>query len=76
MRLETAGGAPGPHTTRVDVFRPDGQRLWPTYKQELEEGRAQVVLPIAFNEEPGTWTVKVTDVTTGMSVTRKLNIRE
>jgi hypothetical protein len=76
MHLETDGGAPGPHTIRVDVLRPDGERLWPMHKKELEVGRAEVVLPIAFNEEPGTWTVKVTDVTTGMSETRHLNIKE
>jgi len=68
-------GAPGPHVIRFDVFRPSGERLWPMIKTRLREGRATATLPVAFNEEQGTWTVTVTDVTTGLSREQKFTVR-
>jgi hypothetical protein len=76
MRLSVKDGEPGPHTFRVDVFRPNGQRLWPMYKLEAENGQAEVTIPVAFNEEVGSWRVVATDVTTGRSVVKKVRVRE
>lgn len=76
MQLRVKDGVPGPHTVRVDVYRPTGKRLWPMYKQELGNGRAQVAIPIALNEELGKWTIVATDVTTGRSVTRPVTVVE
>jgi hypothetical protein len=67
-------GEPGVHTIRVDVYRPSGERLWPVYKTETFNGKIEVVLPVAYNEESGRWRVVVTDVTTGINKTLFLKV--
>jgi len=74
MAIRSKGGAPGPHTVRVDVFRPDGNRLWPMYKTETVAGTATVKLPIADNEQLGKWRIVATDVTTGRGVERGMKV--
>lgn len=66
--------APGPHTLRIDRFRPDGSRLWPIIKRETKNGRLSVSLPVAINEKTGKWRVVVTDVTTGKKISRPVTI--
>ena len=74
MELTVRGAEPGPHTVRVDVYRPDGKRLWPMYKLETVNGAAVVKLPVAANEEPGNWSIVATDVTTGLSVKKTMKV--
>jgi len=76
MQVSVVEGDPGPHTLRVDVFRPDGQRLWPMYKLETENGRATVTIPVALNEELGKWRLVVMDVTSGRKVDKEVRIRK
>lgn len=64
--LKTTGAAPGRHVIRIDVYRPDGRRLWPMYKLETHAAGATLTLPIAFNDAPGTWRVVATDVVSGL----------
>ena len=76
LKLAVTDGAPGPHTVRVDVIRPNGERLWPMVKLELSDGAGKVVLPVALNDALGNWTVTATDVATGLNETRKINVVE
>jgi hypothetical protein len=46
----------------VEVFTPDGEQpLWGRYVKMLEGGKAQVQVPVAYNDTPGTWRVKATE---------------
>ncbi len=58
---------PGEHVLRLEVSGPDG-RIRRYYAQNLEapEGETVFRLPLAMNDSPGTWTVTVRDVITGM----------
>lgn len=76
MDVSVVEGDPGPHTLRVDVFRPDGQRLWPMHKLETVDGQATVTIPIALNEGLGKWRVVATDVTSGRKVEKEVRIRK
>ncbi len=74
VRLEAQLGTTAEHTVRVDVFRPDGTRLWPLIKLEGKDGAVAVTVPLAHNDPVGTWRVVVTDVTTGRAIEKNLEV--
>lgn len=65
--------APAPHVLRVEVVAADGTHPVETQKLDATAGTLTCVLPVAFNEPAGTWTITVTDVSTGL--TRKVTTR-
>ncbi|HOQ29009.1 MAG TPA: hypothetical protein PLH36_09730, partial [Armatimonadota bacterium] len=62
------GGKPGRHVLRVRFIGPDGKERR-EYQQSVvaEGGTAELSLPLAFNDAPGTWSVVVQDVATGVT---------
>lgn len=64
--LTVADGQPGSHRLRLDVLASDGRPLRYLSREVLAEcGSATFIVPSAFNDPPGRWTIVVTDVTTG-----------
>ena len=46
----------------VEVFTPAGEQpLWGRYVKVLSGGKAQVQVPVAYNDAPGQWRVKATE---------------
>jgi len=61
--LQAAGGKPGLHIFRMTVFAPDGAEVRAYRKNLVAEGGAiHHTIPLAWNEKPGTWTIRLTDV--------------
>jgi hypothetical protein len=68
LRLETGSVKPTGRIVRVKLLRPDGVEAM-TYRSylTLQGAEAEVVIPFAFNDPVGTWTLITTDVATGVS---------
>lgn len=68
LRLETGSVKPTGRIVRVKWLRPDGVEAM-TYRSyvPLQGAEAEVVIPLAFNDPVGTWTLITTDVATGVS---------
>lgn len=61
-------GTAGDHVLRIEVYNPDGEIVSCYSKNVLAvKGLFEDSLPLALNEKAGSWTLKVTDVTTSMS---------
>ena len=68
-----ADEAVGDHVIRMEVVGPDGKERWYLAQNILARaGKAQVVLPFAFNDPTGRWTVRFHDVTSGKRLTRTI----
>jgi len=66
LRLQIEGGLPGKGVFRVDVTDPNGSPVAPVCRKvRWEKGAAEVVLPLAYNDPVGKWTIRVTDIATG-----------
>ena len=56
----------------VEVFTPDGnqplQPLWGRSASVLKGGQAQVQVPVAYNDPPGQWRIKATELLSQLSV--------
>lgn len=63
-----AGGEVGPHVLHVSVTDPEGNPA-PAYARNLSApgGVAELHIPLAANDAPGTWTVRVRDALSGAS---------
>ena len=73
--LVCEGGSPGHGVFRVEVTGPGGARVRAlSSKTRWAGGLAHVVLPIAYNDPAGTWTVRVTDVATGVTAERTVAV--
>jgi hypothetical protein len=61
---------------RVQTLGPDGTRL-PLYSANLmlNKGSGIFTLPFAFNDLPGKYTIKATDVITGASVQKTIEVK-
>ena len=67
--------AQGTHPLKLKATSPDGDEApWFSQSVFVEEGQAQITLPIAHNEQPGRWTVTVTDLYTGTSATSSFTV--
>jgi hypothetical protein len=56
----------GLHAVKLRAKAPDGKEApWFSRSVIVEDGRAEVFLPIAFSEQVGRWTVTATDLYTG-----------
>jgi hypothetical protein len=67
LQIQTSGGAPGSHMVRIDVLDPN-QDPMPFMSQEISSscGTATIMIPTAFNDPVGRWTVVATDLLTGL----------
>jgi hypothetical protein len=67
LQIQTSGGAPGRHMVRIDVLDPN-QDAMPYMSQEVSVscGFATIVIPTAFNDPVGRWTIVATDLLTGL----------
>ena len=77
-RIETEGGTPGPHVFHVSVQEPGGEdapeRLEYACNIMAEKGAGSANIPLAYSDKPGTWTVRVRDVATGMQATKAIEV--
>jgi hypothetical protein len=71
-----ASGTLGDHVFHAELVAPDGRTPWQyRYNRLAPAGKLNLSLPLALNDQPGRWTVKVRDVltgTTGMATVRVL----
>lgn len=76
LRLRTEGGAAGTRLFRVRMVRPDGTSRFHLERKVLApDGRGEFVFRMAFNDPAGTWSMRVTDVLTGVTTERKVEVR-
>lgn len=60
--------APEEHLIRIDVTGPYGEStIWFRQKLWTKDGRISRTLPLAYNETPGEWKLRATDVLSGKS---------
>jgi hypothetical protein len=66
---------PGTHVIRVDVLNPEGKRV-DAYSGNwiAPQGEASRIIPLALNDPPGTWEIRVRDIISGQTRTRKLAV--
>ena len=75
--VAVSDGAPGDHVLRVEVSAPDGTLVTCYSKNVLAlKGRYEDSLPLALNEKPGTWTLKIANVTSKVSRTGRFEVSE
>lgn len=68
IRMNLPAGAAERHAVWVEILDPQNQRpLWGRQVVLLEHGAGQVQIPIAYNDLPGTWRVKVTELFSNQS---------
>jgi hypothetical protein len=68
-------GTVGHHVLRVDVFGPDGAlRTFYSRNLDADAGRAEMTIPFALNDAPGSWRLRVRDVATGTTGERILTL--
>jgi hypothetical protein len=75
-RVKASEGAPGLHVLRVEVFGPDNVPH-PEYGRNLlaRDGAGKGEVPLALNEKKGNWRIIVTDVVSGQSAERVLDVQ-
>jgi hypothetical protein len=76
IRLNLASTSSSGNLIRCHVFAPDGTRL-AMYSSNvlLEGGRGSFVLPFALNDEPGKYLVRATDVVSGATVEKTIELK-
>jgi len=74
-QLDAAAEAIGDHVFHLDFIGPGGESTWHYARNELtSSGEFSYAVPLAVNEKPGTWTVRVRDVLTGVAGEAKVSI--
>ena len=78
--VKTSGKA-GAHLVRFEALDPDGQpvlcfrdKVW-TSPQGGQAPQATTQWPLAFNERPGKWTVRATDVLSGARAEQTIRVQ-
>ena len=63
------------HVLRVDVLGPEGkERTFYSRNLETEAGIAKMDIPLALNDPPGKWTLRVSDIATGTTAEGTLEV--
>jgi len=67
-RLKTGGGKAGLHIFRITLVSPHGKEV-ACYSANVkaEQGRASGKIAMAFNDEPGAWTLRIKDAASGQT---------
>jgi len=74
-QLNAETGTPGDHVLHVDLIGPAGEPAWHYARNELAaSGKLSFAVPLAANEQPGTWTVRARDVLTGVTGEAKVSV--
>jgi hypothetical protein len=76
VSLNLTSTAPNTALVRCHVYAPDGSRL-PIYSKNVlvQQKRGTFTLPFALNDAPGKYVVRATDVVTGATVERLIELR-
>jgi hypothetical protein len=70
-------GANGPRAARLDLTGPDGREAdWGTRAVVCGPEGAEIALPVAWNDPPGAWTVRVVDVLTKREASCRYRVSE
>jgi hypothetical protein len=74
LRLK-AEEATGDHVLRLEVTGPDQQER-AHYSQNIlaHQGTAETTLHLALNDDPGRWSIHVTDVATGVATVAQVDV--
>jgi hypothetical protein len=65
----------GHHVLRMTVTGPDGEELdWYTQNVLALAGRATITVPLALNETPGTHTIRVKDIMSGLGAELRIDL--
>jgi concanavalin A-like lectin/glucanase superfamily protein/glycosyl hydrolase family 42 (putative beta-galactosidase) len=76
ISLKVDGAKPDGGVLRIDVRDPAGKKAAAlSSKVRSKGGQAQIVLPIAYNDPVGKWTVEATDIATGVSAKTGLQVQ-
>lgn len=63
IKLDVPAQAKGKHAVYVQVFAPAGDSpLWGRQVVLLKNGQATVQFPVAYNDQPGQWKIKATEL--------------
>lgn len=75
VKLAGLDGEPLPHVVHLEVTTPQGQRH-PLYSQNVltEEDTARLVLPLAYNDPPGSWWLVAREVVSGITARREVQV--
>ena len=74
--VETDGGRPGFHVLRMQVYGPGGApRKHYSRNLPARNGQATAHVPLALNEERGTWRVQIRDTATGCKAEAEFTVR-
>lgn len=76
ITCDKAGAPPAGRWLRVQALGPDGREA-KAYRQYvvLKQATATINVPWAYNDPAGAWTVRVTDVATGLAGTAKIAVK-
>jgi hypothetical protein len=77
LKIEVAlkSSAPAaPQVVRIEMTSPSGATPIAMRLLDTQRGSVSCALPIAFNEEKGTWQVAVTDISSGLSKTLPVEV--
>ena len=75
--LEADSQSLGDHVFHLDLIDPAGETAWHYARNELAvSGKLSYAVPLATNEEPGKWTIRVRDVLTGVTSTASVLVRK
>ena len=76
IRFELVSGTNATRLVRCHVFGPEGSLL-PTYSGNvlLRSGSGSFVLPFALNDAPGKYVIKATDVVSGATIEKTIELR-
>lgn len=76
-QVRSSAPTPGDHVLRVEVRDPAGA-VSEAYSRNVpaERGRAEIAIPFALNDAPGSWTVSVRDAVTGVTGEATLTLSE
>jgi hypothetical protein len=74
-QLDAGAETVGDHVFHLDLIDPSGETTWHYARNELAPSdKFLFAVPLALNEKPGTWTVRVRDVLTGVTGEAKVSI--
>ena len=75
--VKADGGPLGDHYVRLTLTDPSGREAeWAARNVPAPSGKGRVVLRMALNDVPGKWKLHATDVATGVSAEKVLEIVE
>ncbi|MDA1096730.1 MAG: beta-galactosidase, partial [Chloroflexi bacterium] len=76
VAVETTDGTAGNHVLRIEVTNPEGQVIDVLTKNVIApQGKYEGVIPFAWNDGPGDWTITARDVITGKTTSHAIAVK-